>query len=99
MQNDPITSPMIDDDVQMFAWFAPDKQFLVYPVDYGKLFNFTCTHPEALSDKHTIEDDSVTAVGELQWFLIYITSLNLTQINSLQPKSLRRNGRRHLPRF
>lgn len=38
-----------DDDSHMFSWKGNDKRILVYPVDYDRQFNVTCTYPSNLS--------------------------------------------------
>ena len=50
VQNDSMMAPVVNDDFRMFTWAGNGKRILVYPVDYDKQFNVTCTHPEELSD-------------------------------------------------
>ena len=63
VQNDSVMSPVVNDDFRMFTWAGHGKRILVYPVDYNKQFNVTCTHPEHLSDTETSNDDSAAAIG------------------------------------
>lgn len=49
-KEDSIMSAVVDDDdSHMFSWKGNDKRILVYPVDYDRQFNVTCTYPSNLS--------------------------------------------------
>ena len=74
-------SPVVNEEFRMFAWRGQGKDILVYPVDYDKQFNVTCTHPEQLSDKEVSEDDPVAAVGE--HFSLYNPLITVSDV--LQP--------------
>lgn len=65
VQSDPELSKLINDDYRMASWSGASKRILVYPVDYGRQYNFVCTHPEDLSDKAMVNqsDDPEKAVN------------------------------------
>ena len=88
-------SPIVNEEFRMFAWRGQGKDILVYPVDYDKQFNVTCTHPEQLSDKEVSDDDSAAAVGET--FSINESLITVIDVcYSIQSESLPRNSPRHL---
>ena len=60
---DPVLSTAISDEFRMFTWSSKDKRILVYPVDFDRQLNVTCTHPAHLSDKETASGDSEAAIG------------------------------------
>ena len=66
VRNDSIMAPVMSEDFRMFTWGNNDKRILVYPVDYDRQFNITCTHPEELSDnKDKPEgDDEAATIGK-----------------------------------
>ena len=64
VRNDKGMASVARDDVRMFAWTGKEKRILVYPVDYGKEFNVTCTHPAKMSDHENNPDDDSDAVGK-----------------------------------
>ena len=64
VQNDPIMSSLVDENSRMFTWAGNDKRILVYPVDFDRQYNLTCTHPEGLSDKETLNDDIASKIGK-----------------------------------
>lgn len=61
-ESDPTLSAAIR-QYRMLSWFGNNRRILVYPVDYGKQFNITCTHPQELSDQEATGNDA-EAVGE-----------------------------------
>ena len=63
VQSDSIASAAVEDNVHMFSWKGNEKRILVYPVDYDRPFNITCTYPSSLADRQTSEGNSATAVG------------------------------------
>lgn len=97
VQKDPIMALVVKDDAPMFQWRGHDKRIIVYPVDYDKQYNVTCTHPQGLSDQVTSNEDSATAVGK-----IIISSPDNPYAhqaelpNSIQPKSKLSNRPKHL---
>ncbi len=64
VENDSVASSIVNDNVRMVTWTGDKEKIIVYPVDYGKQYNITCTHPEYLSDRETSEDNSAAAIGE-----------------------------------
>jgi 2-polyprenyl-6-methoxyphenol hydroxylase-like FAD-dependent oxidoreductase len=65
LQNDDVMAPLVHGDCHMFNWKGNDKRILVYPVDFDRQFNVTCTHPMELSDQEVQDEGSAAAVGEL----------------------------------
>ena len=65
VQNDPLLSDIIKDDVNMVSWAGETntKRIIVYPVDFGKQFSVVCGHPEGLFDKETSQSDEDAAIG------------------------------------
>ncbi|KAL8641724.1 MAG: hypothetical protein Q9228_001496 [Teloschistes exilis] len=63
-QKDKLLSSIISDDTHFLSWGADERRILVYPVNYDKQLNITCTHPKHLSEKEGAGDDA-SAVGEL----------------------------------
>lgn len=57
VQKDPAMSSVFTDDARLVTWAGNGKRILVYPVDYGKSYNITCTHLQKLSDGDTGEDE------------------------------------------
>ncbi|KAL8818266.1 MAG: hypothetical protein Q9223_003066, partial [Gallowayella weberi] len=47
---------------RMLSWFGNNRRILVYPVDYDRQFNITCTHPQELSDQEAQGDESENVV-------------------------------------
>ena len=47
----------------MLTWASQDKQILLYPVDFDKQINVTCTHPVHLSDHDMRNEDNEAAIG------------------------------------
>ncbi|KAL8809325.1 MAG: hypothetical protein Q9200_003509, partial [Gallowayella weberi] len=43
---------------RMLSWFGNNRRILVYPVDYDRQFNITCTHPQELSDQEAQGDEN-----------------------------------------
>ena len=62
-QNDKIMSTVISDDVPMISWKGNGKRILVYPVDYDRQFNVTCTYPSDLTKQQTSDGDTAAVVG------------------------------------
>ena len=89
-QSDNIISGAVEDDVHMISWKGDDKRILVYPVDYDRQFNVTCTYPSKLSSKQTCNDDSAAIVGtKLPVISPQHICLKLTLLLcSIQPKDL-----------
>lgn len=56
-------SATFSDNVRFLSWAGPGKRILVYPVDFGRQYNITCTHPEKLSDRDRKGDEEAD-VGE-----------------------------------
>jgi len=54
----------------MYSWKGEGKRIIVYAVDYGRQYNFNCTHPVELSTKETSGDDSgnADAIGKIVLF-------------------------------
>lgn len=56
-------SEAIEDDVHMISWKGNNKRILVYPVDYDRQFNVTCTYPSNLSSRQTSDNNSAAVIG------------------------------------
>ena len=96
VQNDHIMSSLVDDNAHMFTWNVHGKRILVYPVDYNKQFNVTCTHPEELSDKETASGDSAAAIGKFLFQIALLRNLASDKLCSVQSESLFRYRFKHL---
>ncbi|KAL8778216.1 MAG: hypothetical protein Q9194_002120 [Teloschistes cf. exilis] len=57
-QKDKLLSSIISDDTHFLSWGADERRILVYPVNYDKQLNITCTHPKHLSEKEGAGDDA-----------------------------------------
>lgn len=68
LDNDPVMASVVSDNARRFSWRGDNKRILVYPVDYDRQYNVTCTHPEALCDNEASNPDDGAAVGILQAF-------------------------------
>ncbi|KAL8776161.1 MAG: hypothetical protein Q9213_008373 [Squamulea squamosa] len=55
-EKDDIVSAAISES-RMLSWFGHDRRILVYPVDYDRQFNITCTHPQEFSDTEVTGND------------------------------------------
>lgn len=64
VRKDEMMSNVFTDDARFSSWAGDEKRILVYPVDYAKQYNVTCSHPEKLSDQITRKDEA-TEVGKL----------------------------------
>ena len=62
-QNDSVMKSVFTTNARFVCWSGQNKRILVYPVDYDRQYNITCTHPQELSDKDTSGDDAA-AVGK-----------------------------------
>jgi len=62
-QEDDVLSSAIDDAFSMTSWAGHGKRILVYPVDYDRQLNITCTHPADLSDQATRGGNIEAAIG------------------------------------
>lgn len=62
-QKDKLLSSIISDDTHFLSWGADERRILVYPVNYDKQLNITCTHPKHMSEKEGAGDDA-SAVGK-----------------------------------
>ena len=86
VEKDEILSSKMDADVRMFSWVGNGKRILVYPVDYDRQFNVTCTHPEHLSDGETKDEDKDEAIGkfliQLDWLCSHLLTLSPYSIQS-----------------
>jgi hypothetical protein len=91
VQNDPEISTVFTDNARLVTWAGDDKRILVYPVDYGKSYNITCTHLEKLSDTETrIDEDADICGSSLPGDSAILT------LRSVQPGRLRRYSLLHL---
>ena len=63
VQQDSVLSSVINDEFRMLSWAGKDKRVMVYPVDFDKELNMTCTHPAHLSAQETAGGDTETAIG------------------------------------
>lgn len=102
VQNDPIMSTVVKDDTPMFSWKGHDERILVYPVDFDKQYNVTCTHPQQLSDQATSNVNSATAVGKKLHFVHHKRPLythNAELSISIQQKNRPLNRPQHLQRL
>ncbi|KAL8667044.1 MAG: hypothetical protein Q9202_000966 [Teloschistes flavicans] len=57
-QKDELMSSIISNDTHFLSWGADERRILVYPVNYNKQLNITCTHPKHLSEKEGAGDDA-----------------------------------------
>jgi 2-polyprenyl-6-methoxyphenol hydroxylase-like FAD-dependent oxidoreductase len=46
VQDDPLTSKLIQKDGELLIWYATDRRIVVYPTTNNELLNFVCIHPE-----------------------------------------------------
>ncbi|KAL8693269.1 MAG: hypothetical protein Q9218_001870 [Villophora microphyllina] len=64
-QKDKLMSSIISNDTHFMSWGGDDRRILVYPVNYDKQFNITCTHPKEMSEKEGAGGEAA-AVGKLR---------------------------------
>ncbi|KAL9584758.1 MAG: hypothetical protein Q9212_001923 [Teloschistes hypoglaucus] len=57
-QKDKLLSSIISDDTHFLSWGDDKRRILVYPVNYDKQLNITCTHPKHMSEKEGAGDDA-----------------------------------------
>ena len=64
VQADPSLSTALSDEFRMVTWMNHDKRILVYPVDFDRQLNITCTYPTSLLDAASESSESEAAVGK-----------------------------------
>jgi salicylate hydroxylase len=70
VREDKVMASVVEDDVRMYTWAGLGKRILVYPVDFDKQFNITCTHPEKESDKDA-QGNGDDAIGESSMYCTF----------------------------
>ena len=74
IQEDELLSSLYEKDGNfIFTWIGDgERNILAYPVDFGKLINIVCTHPEHLSDQETETGDEGTTIGGHHYSYLYL---------------------------